>query len=85
MSELTEAQKIIMKAEMDEYERKQKAWSIDRAIEIARANGRGDVISIIADANDLVEYLKKTPKYFPIPNEEDAAKAVEQMKLTGEI
>lgn len=88
MTELTEAQKIIMRAEVNEYERKQKAWSIDRAIEIMRCpsyKGAASAAEVALEADVLVAYLSKTPKHFPIPNADEAEKAVEQMKATGEI
>lgn len=85
MTELTEAQQIVMDKQKKEYDIKFKTWAIDRAIEILKSHPAAPVEIVLEYADKLCAWITQSPKKFAVPTEDEAATIVEQMKAEGEI
>lgn len=88
MTELTEAQKIVLEHAKSDYDRKLKTWSIDRALEIMKTQNYKESVSaelMIKMADILCAYVLKTPKEWPVLTEEEAEAHLSQLRATGEI
>ena len=82
---MTEDQQTVMNNEKRKYDRQLKAWAVDRAIELAKQNGRSQPEQVTEAAEAFCAWIYETDEAPKVPDAQEAADAVANAGHHGEV